>query len=323
MERLMELEEYAEHIRKAVKASLPDHLAESKVSIVYGKYWYAHLEIELPWSDTPVCFQLTFDYREYLSMERSPEFTTAEILNNPKLYPGPIDFPHMDTTDFAHVKSRIVARIISSRPQNEKVLKDRPVKYLDGPKLAVVWEFLSPFLCYDKDERIARKPVTYDMLDEWGVSITELEKIAMKNTQLLRPAKVKYMNLQSEEKETEEDYQTKEDCKTDKIVVVTNQGEIDGATVLTYLGMREKLTGMIGRDVAIIPFSIHKCFAVAKEKLDSYMPNNLICDVEKPGVGTSDFLSDGILEYTPDGRLIPVICNQENKPPIDENSIFI
>lgn len=49
----MELEEYAEYIRKAVKASLPDHLADSKVSIVYGKYWYAHLEIEIPWSDTP------------------------------------------------------------------------------------------------------------------------------------------------------------------------------------------------------------------------------------------------------------------------------
>ena len=304
MERLMELEEYAEHIRKAVKASLPDHLAESKVSIVYGKYWYAHLEIELPWSDTPVCFQLTFDYREYLSMERPPEFTIAEILNNPKLYPVPIDFLHMDTTDFDHVKSRIVARIISSGSQNEKDLKNRPVKYLDGPKLAVVWEFLSPFLCYDKDERIARKPVTYDMLDEWGVSITELEKIAMKNTQLLRPAKIKYMNLQSEEKETEEDYQT------DKIVVVTNLAEIDGATVLTYPGTRGKLTGMIGSDVVIIPFSTHKCFAMAKEKLDSYILDNLICDVEKPEAGISDFLSDNILEYTLDGRLIPVMTIQ-------------
>lgn len=125
----MELEEYAEYIRKAVKTSLPDHLAESKVSIVYGKYWYAHLDF-------------------------------------------PIDFPHMDTTDFDHIKSRIVARMISSKPQNKKYLKDRPVKYLDGLELDVVWEFPSPFLCYDKDEKIARKPVTYDMLNEWGLSDT-------------------------------------------------------------------------------------------------------------------------------------------------------
>lgn len=323
MERLMELEEYAEYIRKAVKASLPDHLAESKVSIVYGKYWYAHLEIEIPWSDTPVCAQLTFDFRAYLSMKCPPEFTIADILNNPKLYPVPIDFYHMDTSDFDSIKSRIVARIINSRPQNEKYLENLPVKYLDGPKLAVVWEFLSPRLCYDKDERIARMPVTYDMLNEWGVSITALEKIAEKNTQLLRPAKIEYMNLQSDGKETEEDYQTEENCKTDKIVTVTNLTEIDGATVLTYPDTREKLIDMIGSDVAVIPFSTHKCFAVAKEKLNPYMLYSLICNANKTRVNTNDFLSDGILEYTPDGRLVPVTRNQASSPPIDENSIFI
>ena len=44
----------------------------------------------------------------------------------------------------------------------------------------MVWEFHSTDLCHSKD-RIARMPVTMDMVNDWGISVDELERIAQNN----------------------------------------------------------------------------------------------------------------------------------------------
>ena len=55
-------------------------------------------------------------------------------------------------------------------------------KIKDMP-LAMVWEFHSIDLCHGKDE-IARMPVTMDMVNDWGISVDELEQITQKNNPL-------------------------------------------------------------------------------------------------------------------------------------------
>ena len=111
-------------------------------------------------------------------------------------------------------------------------------KIKDMP-LAMVWEFHSTDLCHGKDE-IARMPVTMDMVNDWGISVDELEQIAQKNNPLLRPAQIRYMSKIL----SEEGYECEEQRD---IVVITNPAIQDGAVAVTYPGVRETPDRHAGR----------------------------------------------------------------------------
>ena len=183
MKKLMDLEEFSECVRKGVKAGLPHELEKAKVNIKYEKNGRAQIQINRPCSNPIIRYTLTLDYREYLSGKCTPECVIANILNSRILYYVPEDFCSIDVSDFEYLKKRIVSRIISSKPQYIERMKNRPIKFFKDMPLAMVWEFHSIDLCHGKDE-IARMPVTMDMVNDWGISVDELEQITQKNNPL-------------------------------------------------------------------------------------------------------------------------------------------
>lgn len=313
----MSIKEFSECVCNGVRAGLPYELAEAKVTIVYEKDSRSQLQINCPWSNIKVDYSLTCDYQEYLSGKCTPEFVIANILNNRNLYHVLMDFYNMKVSDFRRARNQIVSRIISSRPQNAKYLKNRPVKKLEGTELSIVWEFHSNDLYYDEN-MLARMPVTYDMMNAWGISLDELDEIARKNTPLLRPAQIKYMDQM-----LREDGIIDEDSKCFPFVVITNRMRIDGAIAVTYPGTRERLKAMLKDDVYILPSSIHECLAVAKNDADPRVLYQIVCDINRTQVEEKDFLADDVLEYTSDGCLVSALRNQKDGKQIDENSIFI
>ena len=248
MKKLMALKEFSECVRKGVKAGLPHELEKAKVNIKYEKDGHAQIQINRPCSNTTIRYTLTLDYREYLSGKCTPECVIANILNSRILYYVPEDFCSIDVSDFEYLKKRIVSRLISSKPQYIERMRNRPIKCFKDMPLAMVWEFHSTDLCHSKD-RIARMPVTMDMVNDWGISVDELERIAQNNNPLLRPAQIRYMG--------EILSGNRYGCERQRdAVIITNPALQDGAVAATYPGVRETLTGMLGDDVYIIPSSV-------------------------------------------------------------------
>ena len=315
MKKLMTLEEFSECVRKGVKAGLPHELEKAKVNIKYEKDGCAQIQINRPCSNTIIHYTLTLDYREYLSGKCTPECVIANILNSRILYYVPEDFCSIDVSDFEYLKKRIVRRIISSKPQYTERMKNRPIKFFKDMPLAMVWELHSTDLCHGKDE-IARMPVTMDMVNDWGISVDELEQIAQKNNPLLRPAQIRYMSKIL----SEEGYECEEQRD---IVVITNPAIQDGAVAVTYPGVRETLIDMLGDDVYIIPSSVHECIAIAKSGADSQYLYEMVCDVNRTVTDANDFLADDLMEFTQDGRLVSVFRRLKKGSSIDENHTFV
>lgn len=321
MKRAMTLEQYSECIRKGVKAGLPYELKEAKVNIVYGENWYAQIQINRPQSNVAVHYVLTIDYREYLSgsEESMPERIIAKILNNRNLYHVPQDFCGIDVSDFKNFESRIVSRIISNKPQYIKY--DRPVKYFEDMPLAMIWELHFTDLCC-REDMIARMPVTTEMINKWGISVEELDRIAQKNNPLLRPAWIRNMNEILSEVGFEACSDVMNGCN---IIIISNEASQDGAVVAMYPGIRETLNNMMGDEVYIIPSSIHECIAVPKSGVDLHCLYEIVREVNRTKVDEDDFLADDVLEYTQDGHLTSAIrrLEREKESQIDENHTFV
>lgn len=311
---MMSIKEFSEYVCKGVKAGLPSNLAEAEVSIVYGKDRCSQIQINLPQSNAVVRYALTFDYGEYLLGNCTPEAVVINILNNQNLYHVPIDY--MDVFDFDSIKNRIVSRIINGGPHNTEYLNNRPVKYLEGTQFAMIWDISVD--TSDKDDILARIPVTLEMLHAWGISVSELEEIAWKNTPLLCPVQIIPINQVLRDNGIE-----MEDCPDTDILVVSNLRKLDGAITAFYPGVRETLMDMLGDDVYIIPSSIHECIAIAKGNAEIQELYESVCEINKTVVDVNDFLADDVLEYTADGRLVSALRNQTEEQQIREDSIFI
>lgn len=297
----MSIKEFSECVCNGVKAGLPYELAKAEVTIVYEKGSRSQLQINRPWSNIRVDYSLTYDYQEYLSGKCSPDIVIANILNNRNIYHVPMDFYNMEVADFRRVRNQIVSRIISNRTKNAKSLKNRPVKNLKGTELSIVWEFHSNDL-YCDENMLARMPITYDMMSAWGISLDELDEIAQKNTPLLRPAQIKYMDQL-----LKEDGIIDEDSECFPLVVVTNRVRMDGAISITFPDTRERLRAMLKDDVYILPSSIHECLAIAKNNADPRELYQMVCDINRTQVEEKDFLADDVLEYTSDGCLVSAL----------------
>lgn len=315
MERIMNVTEFAEYVREGVRAGLPADLAEADVNIVYGKNDDPQLEIHCPW-DTIVRYMLAPEYKAYLSGTHKPEFSIANILNNRSLYHMPIDIRSINVFDFDSMKSRIVGRIMNGGPHNREYLSDRPIKYLEGTQFAMVWDIHCIDIYY-KNDIFARMPVTWEMLQAWGISIDELEETARKNTPLLRPAQIIPLKQILMDNGIEID-----DCPDMDILVVTNQRKADGAICALYPGVRDTLMEMVEGDVYLLPSSIHECLAVPKEGADLQSLYQMVCEINEQVVDVTEFLADDVLEYTPDGCLVSAMCNQTEEQQIREDCVF-
>lgn len=177
---------------------------------------------------------------------------------------------------------------------------------------------------YVKEESlgIASALVNKKRLEELGKTEEELFEIALRNTQRLFPASIgdlgDILQAASEElykdgdmsnEQYEEIQNTAKESKASpyNMICIRNNREICGAAVITYPGIAEKVSSLIGGDYYIIPSSIHEVLVMREELVadEGYM-RTIIGITNANELAPDEVLSYSLYKY--DSTAKEILC---------------
>lgn len=101
----------------------------------------------------------------------------------------------------------------------------------------------------------------------------------------------------------------------DNMYVLSNDVGINGATVMLYPGMLEKLTTDFGNDINILPSSLHEVLICKEGNLTLEELQDIVREANYTSVGPEDFLSDNV--YAVRGKELVNCTYQENYEDIE------
>jgi hypothetical protein len=237
---------------------------------------------------------------------------------------------YSDLMAFDKVRDRIYARTVGLE-SNVEYLKDKV--YDEKNDMALVY-----FILIDKKgDNIKSCALHQEMFDSYGISKEQLQEIAIENTQRFFPPILRTMDEVLEEMVFENyevvkksfdqslhDMALKGIGRNPSMLILSNENNINGATVLFYPGILDKITETLDTDVYILPSSVHETIIVPKNDMmiESEL-TNMVQEVNETQVADQEVLTNHVYEYTRElGRLTIIgseVEHEKEKVPVEVN----
>ncbi len=247
------------------------------------------------WNISPTIYLMPY-YHRYLEGV-CLEDIYEDILNTYHKNLPKKDFDTSLFTDYTKAAPHIVMRLVNCK-RNENLLKGVPhVRFQD---LAIL------FYCmlYADGHNQANILIHNEHLPIWGITEEELFRTAKKNTPKLLPPQMIAMEQFLQEIKQElplEQLEELDEKEGETLYILTNRYRSNGATVLLYDGLLQKLAEHFHKDLVIIPSSIHEVLLCPVDTpdvdaIETY--NRMVEEVNETELADSDILADHIYYYS-------------------------
>ena len=205
--------------------------------------------------------------------------------------------PPMETEwlkDYSQVKEKLFIRV-SDAKENEAFLRMAPHKEVDG--LAISYHIAFEGLHGVE----ASTPVTYKMMEMFGVTEEQLHADALESTQRLYP--VQYTSMAEVMNkmmgiDADMDPDMMPATEGPQLMVLTNMQGIHGAATLFYPGQLEAIAQQMGSDFFVLPSSVHETLILPDD--GTAEPDSLqfmVREINQSTVAPEDRLSDFVYHY--------------------------
>lgn len=206
-------------------------------------------------------------------------------------------FYELDATQYERIRDKIVFRLVNYE-KNREMLKDCPYILMYDLALTFRW------IAHTDSVGISSALITYQQLQVWNVSVEEMILVARENTKRLFPPRI--VNMDSLLDEMGNGAVSLSQDRT--IYVMTNEQQVNGATVLVYEGILNTFARQIGEDFYVLPSSVHELILVpASEFPDPGCLIEMVKEANQCITSPVDMLSDSVYHYNwKEERLYPL-----------------
>lgn len=198
--------------------------------------------------------------------------------------------------EFEKIKNRITYSLVDYG-RNKEMLKNTP--YIPYCDLAIIF-CLSVRSSMGRATAILQK----EHLELWNVDTSTLYELAKANTPRLFPAEIKSMGQVMREimgNDTEEELlgEITKGAQIKPMYILSNHVGYKGAAAVLYEGVLKNFAEDIGRDLFILPSSIHEVILVPYEKsLDAVKLQETVRHINQTEVPEEQVLSDNVYLYS-------------------------
>lgn len=307
----MTFDEFKQEIADNIKEYLPDKYADSMVQInavQKNNETLDALSVSSPDSNVSPTIYLNSFYEDYQN-GRDMDDILDSIADLRVEYEVNQDFDVSSITDFEKVSDKIAARLYGMEG-NEELLSVRPHTTMDD--LAVTY----CIMLGNNENGSMSVPITNQIMETWGVTQEDLQRLAKENCDTLTPSKFMSMNAVMADMmlpQIMDDYGvSREEAKQmlndmipadDKMFVLTNEQKLNGAAALLDEKMMEQITEKVGNDFYILPSSVHEVLIVPKEEGMEFKDlEAMVQEVNATQVAPQDKLSDHVYQYDNETR---------------------
>ena len=199
--------------------------------------------------------------------------------------------------DYEKMKEQVVYKVISHE-KNKELLKRVPsVPFLD---LAIV------FYCHVPEKELGNATIQIynNHLMMWGITKEQLYEDAKRNTERIMPPRLLSIEemmkeIVSEGQETEQDLFAEEGEENGRMYVLGNERKLFGAAVMLYRGVLEKIMEKTGKNLFILPSSVHEVILVPDdERQEAEELWKMVCDINATQVEPEEVLTDSVYYFS-------------------------
>lgn len=214
------------------------------------------------------------------------------------------EFSDYQELSLKDLKSRIVFQLVNTQ-KNEDLLKTVPHRnFLD---LSVIYRCLGSV----NDNDICSFIVKNHMTGQFG-SEQELYSLAMENTKKLLPFRYSYIVYGME-------YVPEFTCEipdlTDcMMLIVSNRLQINGAAVMLYQDVLDKIAEKEGSDLYILPSSIHEILCLSTENTVSaagLKKSVMEVNADSTSISPIEVLSDNVYRYSRAKKRVTIVTDDD------------
>ena len=306
----MRFEQFTEEVVNKIREFLPESFANASVELqtVTKNNDLKLTGLTIRCADNNICPTIYLEqfYDKYQSGEDMGKILSniADVRVRNEVKNG---FDVEQITDFERVKDMIVPRLIG-KEWNKSLLEQRPHKIVAD--LAVTYHIM---LKQDIDGT-ASAPITYALMQGWGVDVDTLHELALRNMPVLLPSTFQSMSsVLSEMIYKDMDDEDAERLLADMVpqddlmFVLSNKQKVNGAAALLDKDIMQKIVEKFGEDFYILPSSIHECIIVSADAdMDTSQLTAMIQEVNAGQVAPDERLSDHPYRYTLEDGLLSI-----------------
>ncbi len=200
-----------------------------------------------------------------------------------------------------------------NKRNNREMLSNIPHRTVND--LAVIYRINLPEINGNKASAV----VTYDLMETLGYENTEqLEKQAAIYMKENNPPVVKTMREMLYEIEPELAEMLPEDEEM-QMYVITNSSKTNGAVSVLDKETMDRVAGLIGPEIIILPSSIHEVIAVSGNDIKARDAAAMVKSINDTQVEPEERLSDNIYRYTKEKGLEQVKEREDRDKDIDRD----
>ena len=293
-ESRMNFQEFVDKVKEAIRDALPESFRDAQVSVEpFRKLNTGYLGLQVKKEGQTVVPNINLDahFREYQETGKPFADVLTAIAEQVQLAP-PMETEWLK--DYSQVKEKLFIRV-SDAKENEAFLRMAPHKELDG--LAISYHIAFEGLHGVE----ASTPVTYKMMEMFGVTEEQLHADSLESTQRLYP--VQYTSMAEVMNkmmgiDADMDPDMMPATEGPQLMVLTNMQGIHGAATLFYPGQLEAIAQQMGSDFFVLPSSVHETLILPDD--GTAEPDSLqfmVREINQSTVAPEDRLSDFVYHY--------------------------
>ena len=293
-ESRMNFQEFVDKVKEAIRDALPESFRDAQVSVEpFRKLNTSYLGLQVKKEGQTVVPNINLDahFREYQETGKPFADVLTAIAEQVQLTP-PMETEWLK--DYSQVKEKLFIRV-SDAKENEAFLRMAPHKEVDG--LAISYHIAFEGLHGVE----ASTPVTYKMMEMFGVTEEQLHADALESTQRLYP--VQYTSMAEVMNkmmgiDADMDPDMMPATEGPQLMVLTNMQGIHGAATLFYPGQLEAIAQQMGSDFFVLPSSVHETLILPDD--GTAEPDSLqfmVREINQSTVAPEDRLSDFVYHY--------------------------
>ena len=230
-------------------------------------------------------------YDDYKGLYNMDEILTRIVkVANENMADMPFDVESI--TSLEKCRDWIVPRLINTE-MNRNLLDSRPHKEIAD--LSITYAIL-----LDRHGEVtAAVPVTYQLMEQWGISCDELYELAIENQvnaekSVIMSMKEVLKGLMSEDTGINNDIEG----DTPEIYILSNETKVNGAAAVLDKRFMDDVIDRVGERFYILPSSIHEVLVVPdKGGVEKDMLESMVREVNGSTVSTEEQLSDHVYIY--------------------------
>ena len=161
------------------------------------------------------------------------------------------------------------------------------------------------------DGSVSSSMITNDLMKKYGVTLDQLHKDALENSERLFPADIQPIeNVIGSFMSDIED----RDSTSPQLLVITNSRMINGAAALFYPGVMDRISSIFSEDFYIVPSSIHECLALpVSTQADYHDLEQMVHAINEIQVPEAEQLGEKVYFYDVNEKTFEFACGHKEK----------